>query len=97
MKILDKELITTIKQNFKRYLSIIVIIFLGVTFFVGMRSNSSVFQKTMRAYLNEYNYGDIKIASEIGLTKKEIQELKKSIPEITNIRNERTQGAWSCL
>ena len=85
MKILDKELITTIKQNFKRYLSIIVIIFLGVTFFVGMRSNSSVFQKTMRAYLNEYNYGDIKIASEIGLTKKEIQELKKNIPEIENI------------
>ena len=85
MKILKKELRSAIKSNFKRYLSIIIIIFLGVAFFVGMKINSSVLQNTMIRYYDKYNNWDIKVASPIGLTKSELNELKNEVPEIKQI------------
>lgn len=84
-KTLRRELISTIKMNLKRYLSLIIIIFLGVAFYVGMGINASVLQKTMRVFYEKYNYSDIKISSVFGLTTDELNELKKRVPEIAEI------------
>ena len=84
-KSLKKEIKTTIKTNFKRYLSLILIIFLGSAFYVGMKVNTDVMQNSMIKYFKESNYADLKIASEIGLTDKELKELKKEVPSIKKI------------
>ena len=85
MKTLFKEFLSTIKINFKRYLSIIIIIFLGVAFYVGMKANSSVLQVSMTSFFEKYNYGDIKLFSDIGLNQKELELIKKSVPSIDTI------------
>ena len=82
MRVLNKELKSTIKSNVGRYISIIVIIFLGVAFFVGMMSNSTVLKKTMSDYLVKYNNGDLKISSVLGLTDEDVEVIKQKVPEI---------------
>jgi len=84
-KTLRKELISTIKINLKRYISLIAIIFLGVAFYVGMGINASVLQNTMINFFDSYNYSDIKISSVFGLTNDELNRLKSAIPEIEEI------------
>ncbi|MBQ6323663.1 MAG: ABC transporter permease [Bacilli bacterium] len=88
-KTLRKELLSTIKINIKRYVSLIAIIFLGVAFYVGMGINARVLQNTMSKFFDEYNYSDIIISSIFGLTNKELEELEKSLPEI-----ERLEGKY---
>ena len=82
---LKKELRTTIKNNLKRYISLLSIIFLGVMFYIGMKSNAPVLQDSMISYINETNYMDIEVASVFGFTQNELESLQKSIPEIETI------------
>lgn len=79
---LKKELKTTIKFNLSRFISIIVIIFLGVSFFIGMSNNSVVLRKAMNEYLEEYKYWDIKVYSYLGLTQKDIDKIKENVKDI---------------
>ena len=82
---LKKELRTTIKNNLKRYISLLSIIFLGVMFYVGMKSNAPVLQDSMISFINETNYMDIEVASVFGFTEKELNDLKSKVPEIETI------------
>ncbi len=82
---LKKELRTTIKNNLKRYISLLSIIFLGVMFYIGMKSNAPVLQDSMISYINETNYMDIEVASVFGFTDEELIALKNAIPEIKTI------------
>lgn len=81
-KALFKELLSTIKINIKRFISLVLIIFLGVAFYVGMKSNAPVLMNTMIDYFNEYNYMDIQIIPPIGLTPEEMDELKSQVKDI---------------
>lgn len=85
MLTLLKEIKSTIKINFKRFASIIIIIFLGVSFYVGMRNNASVLQDSMTTYYDKYNYSDVKLFSEIGLTEQELKLIKRLVPSIEKI------------
>ena len=79
---LKREIRSTIKTNFKRYLSLVLIIFLGSAFYVGMKVNTDILQNSMIKYFDKYNYADMKIASEIGLTDTELNKLKKAVASI---------------
>ena len=81
-KVLKKELLSTIKINIKKFVSLILIIFLGVTFYVGMKSNAPVLENTMIEYFEQYNYMDIQLISPIGLSNEELRKLQKSVAEI---------------
>ena len=81
-KSLKKELLTTIKLNIKKFISLTLIIFLGVAFYVGMKSNAPVLENTMIKYFDEYKYMDIQVISLIGLNDKELDELEKTVAEI---------------
>ena len=85
MNVLYKDLLNTIRNNFKRYISIIIIIFLGVAFYIGMSSSPKVLKNSMGAYLDKYNYGDLKLSSEIGLTGEELDKIKDNVEEISQI------------
>ena len=82
---LRKELKSTIKFNRSRFISIIVIIFLGVSFFIGMTNNSVVLRSAMNNYLEENNYWDIKVYSYLGLTKDDIEQIKNKVEDIDDV------------
>ena len=56
-----------IKKTFKRFFSLIILSFLGVSFFVGLNSASKSFRTSVNKYLKDnYSY-DIKIVSSLRL------------------------------
>ena len=50
MKTLFKESVVSVKKNFKRFLSIISIVILGVGFFVGIKATSTNMKNTIDKY-----------------------------------------------
>ena len=76
--------IRTIKKNFPRFLSLIIMSILGVLVFVGLQATSPDMLKTLDKFLDEYNTYDINITSSMGLDDNDIQKLKE-IDEIEDI------------
>ena len=78
-----KDSIKEIKNTYKRFLSILVMAFLGVGFFAGMRAASPDMVDTIDQYYKESQVYDIKILSTLGLTNDDIDALSE-IDEIEN-------------
>ena len=78
-----KDSIKEIKNTYKRFLSILVMAFLGVVFFAGMRAASPDMVDTIDQYYKESQVYDIKILSTLGLTNDDID----AISEIDEIEN----------
>ena len=72
-----------------RFLSLILIVILGTSFFAGVRETASDMIKTLDNYYDETNLYDFKIVSTMGLTDDDI----KSLEEIDGI--ERIEGTYS--
>ena len=83
--VIKKELRSTIKNNIKRYISLIIMIFLGTAFFVGMRINSKVLQNTMIKYYEKYNYSDIQVGTPAGLSDEDLEKIKNKVPNIEKV------------
>lgn len=79
-----KDSIRKLKTSIFRYISIIVIIMLGVGFFVGMNSVAPVMKKTTEEYLKTSNVFDIQLASNLGYDKKDVEKFEQ-IEEITEV------------
>lgn len=79
---LKKETKSTIKINKKKYISLITIIFLGVSFYVGMKTNTSILQNSMINYFDEYEYSDIRIMSKKDINDTDIANLKNEVTDI---------------
>ena len=78
-----KDSIKEIKNTYKRFLSILVMAFLGVGFFAGMRAASPDMVDTIDQNYKESQVYDIKILSTLGLTNDDIDALSE-IDEIEN-------------
>lgn len=76
-KALMKDTIKEITHNFKRFISMLLIVLLGVGFFAGIKATSPDMKKTLDKYFDEQNVMDIQLLSTLGLTKSDIEELKK--------------------
>ena len=72
-----------------RFLSLILIVILGTSFFAGVRETASDMIKTLDNYYDETNLYDFKIVSTMGLTDDDI----KSLEEIKGI--EEVKGTYS--
>ena len=79
-----KDSIRKLKTSIFRYISIIVIIMLGVGFFVGMNSVAPDMKKTTEEYLKTSNVFDIQLASNLGYDKKDVEKFEQ-IEEITEV------------
>lgn len=66
-----------IKKSYKRFLSLLIMSFLGVAVFVGLRSSDKVMLYSLDKYYDNNNVYDIKIVSTLGLTDSDIDALKK--------------------
>ena len=72
-----------------RFLSLILIVILGTSFFAGVRETASDMIKTLDNYYDETNLYDFKIVSTMGLTDDDIASLE----EIEGIKN--VEGTYS--
>ncbi len=89
---LNKTLITdairTVEHSQSRFLSIILIVALGVSFFAGMNAAAPNMRDTMESYVKNANASDIQIISTAGLTDAELTVLG-SINGIEAIKGEK--------
>lgn len=72
-----KDSIKEIKNTYKRFLSILLMAFLGVGFFAGIRATSPDMLETIDQYYDKQHVYDIQIVSTLGLTKEDIEEISK--------------------
>lgn len=75
-KSLLKDSIRQIKNTFKRFLSILLIVLLGVGFFAGMQATSPDMKEAIDEYFDAQNMMDIEVISTLGLTCDDINALK---------------------
>ena len=76
-KALMKDSIKEIKNTYKRFLSILLMAFLGVGFFAGLRATSPDMVDTIDEYYDSQNVYDIQVISTLGLTDEDIKEISK--------------------
>ena len=76
-KALLKDSVKEIKNTYKRFISILLMAFLGVGFFAGIRAASPDMLDTIDQYYKEQNVFDIEILSTLGLTQQDIEEISK--------------------
>ena len=76
-KTLLKDCFKEIKNTYKRFISILLMAFLGVGFFAGVRSTSPDMVDTIDKYYKNQNVYDIQVMSTLGLTSEDIEEIKK--------------------
>ena len=76
MRKLYKEFFVSIRKSFKRFLSITLIVLLGVGFFAGIRATSPDMKETLSRYYKENNMYDIELMSNYGISQDDISKIK---------------------
>jgi putative ABC transport system permease protein len=72
-----KNLLRDIKKSLSRYLSIVVIIAVGVAFYVGVRNTSPAMKLSADTYFNTNGFMDFKVISTLGLTGDDLSQIRK--------------------
>ena len=72
-----KDSVKEIKNTYKRFISILLMAFLGVGFFAGLRAASPDMIDTIDQFYEDNQVYDIQILSTLGLTEADIEELAK--------------------
>ena len=73
---LNKDFIRDILKSKGRFLSIVAIVALGVAFFTGVKSSPIVMKASSDKYYDKYNLMDIRLISTLGLTDKDVDDIK---------------------
>ena len=83
-----KHIFMKIKDNYKRFLSLICMAFLGVGFYAGIQSSSPDMLKTLDNFYDENNVYDISVISNVGLTEDDLLKLSKikNVSQAINIQ-----------
>lgn len=76
-KSLIKNYFKSIYVTRRRFISILIMAFLGVGFFAGLTASSPDMQDTLEHYLDENNMHDISVISTMGLNNEDIIEIEK--------------------
>ncbi len=84
-----KNLFRDIKKTFSRFISIVIIIAVGVAFYSGVRATRPDMELSGDSYFSKSEFMDFKIVSTLGLTSDDISEIKKQ-PNIL-----KAEGAFS--
>ncbi len=92
-----------IKNNFKeiiktrrRFISIMIMAFLGVGFFAGLTASSPDMLDSLDSYTDNNNMYDIRIVSTLGLTDEDISAIK-NIDEVENVYGIQTKDSLATI
>ena len=88
-----KDSVRKLKKSIFRYISIVLIIMLGVGFFVGMNSVSPDMKNTTEQYLKDTNIFDIQLLSNLGYEKDDV----KKFEEIDGVEKAETIYSYDVL
>ena len=72
-----KDSVRKLKKSIFRYISIVIIIMLGVGFFVGMNSVAPDMKLTTEDYLKRTNIFDIQLLSNLGYEEEDVEKFKE--------------------
>ncbi|WP_331670162.1 FtsX-like permease family protein [Anaerocolumna sp. AGMB13020] len=73
---LYKNSLVKIKKSFGRYISLLVMVMVGVGFFAGIQASAPDMSAVADQYYRDYNLMDFKIVSSMGLTEEDVAALK---------------------
>lgn len=76
IKLLYKNILIKIKKSFGRYVSLLIIILVGVGFFAGIQASSPDIIASVDDYYDNQNLMDFKIVGSLGLTDEDVNALK---------------------
>ncbi len=76
-KSIKKDFSREIKKSISRFISILLIVVLGVAFFSGIRSSMPAMQKTADAVYDKENLMDIRVVGTLGLTVNDLNAIKE--------------------
>lgn len=82
---LIKDFFKEIYVNRKRFISIVLIVMLGVGFFSGIKATTPSMKYTAHKYFEDVNFMDFTMKSTLGFSNSSIDILKNNIEDIENI------------
>ena len=74
-KILFKDILIEIRKSFGRFLSITLIVALGVAFFAGIKASAPDMKHTADKHFDDYSVQDIQIYSTLGIRQDDLDAL----------------------
>ena len=83
-----KDGIKEIKNSYKRFISLLLIVLLGVGFFAGIKATSPDMKKTLDTYFDDLDVMDIQVISTLGLTNDDV----KAIGQVDQV--EQAEGTY---
>ncbi len=102
MSTLIKDTLRLIKKTKGRFFSLAAIVMIGVAFFVGVSSSSSIMASNVDAYDDAYNLKDITVYSNYGFTEDDITAVEK-LPDVKKAETDSfvdvyvSSGAYSSI
>ena len=81
---LMKDTFRQIRKSFGRFLSIFLIVALGVGFFAGIKATSPDMKLTADKYFDDHKLMDIRLISTMGFNEKDIEAIEK-VSEIESV------------
>lgn len=66
-----------IKSTFNRFIAILAIVFIGVSFMMGLRGNYDIMKKSVEKYADETNFYDVQIYSNFGFDDNDVKAIKQ--------------------
>lgn len=84
IRLIYKNTLLKIKKSFGRYISMFIIIMVGVGFYSGIQASAPDISKLADSYYRSHSLMDFKIVSSMGLTEEDVFALK-SLPEVNDV------------
>lgn len=82
-----KYIMSSIKEDLSHLIAIFLIVFLGISFIVGLMSTSPDIEYTVDKYYKENNFVDTYIVSTIGFDEEDTSKIKENIDDIDLIES----------
>ena len=76
-----KNTLRKLKHSFGRYMSLLIIVLIGIGFYAGIQSSVPSIKNLQNDYYNETNLMDLTVRSTLGLTENDLSAIKQ-LPNI---------------
>ena len=77
MKALNKDIIREISKTKSKFVSIMIIMFLGVFVFIGLKETTPAMVNTYNKTLEQHNMYDLRVTNNFGINNGDIEEIRK--------------------
>ncbi|ERK59399.1 efflux ABC transporter, permease protein [Gemella bergeri ATCC 700627] len=77
MKAINKDIFREILKTKAKFISIMIIMFLGVFIFVGLKETSPTMENTYNKHLEKYNFYDLRVTHNFGISDDDLKVIKK--------------------